>query len=775
MAESYLHLKITREAYITPKRPKKGRTPDPPENPIEHGEKILSTLHKSVKVAETEIPGFDDRRLLSIDVDKGFQTEVLASLPGVEVISQENETLLLTFIDDRGEEEFEARLTTMSQGGKPARAELFYTMQSFGNWTAENRLGDALRTEGVPEVYPAVIDIELWALNKGNDRISMRAAFEEWLKSNNISLMDSVNQHEIILYRVRCDRNAIDLLLNHRDVRAVDLPPKYGYERALLRIDRQALPESPAPPGDSPGIVILDSGIAENHPLLKAAIGDAQSFIPNFPPSDVEGHGTHIAGIALYDNVDDCLKKKIFIPELRLFSGRILDDNGDNNTGFIENHIIEAVDYFKQNYGCKVFNLSIGDKRKPYRGGRIHGLAVILDSLVREKDVLFVVSAGNFNGTDSVPQDWLKEYPAYLMCEEARLFDPATAINVLTVGSMARYDQSFISQQYINDPAVVPIARHRQPSPFTRRGPSVNGIIKPEIVGFGGNIAIDVRSHSFVETGLKEVSTSISFLTEGWLIEERRGTSQAAPHIAHLAAKLLREYPTASANLLRALLVSHARHHEFWKSLFEEEEKLWNICGYGEIRADSVFRSTEEQLTFIAEDKIEDKKHHFYEIPIPEDFYSGVNRSREITVALAHSPAIKTTRFNYKASEISFRLIESPDLETAINHFNAATKSQAYPAIPEINLQHSRSSSIRSKGTVQSCTWKLKKITEKRKNNRLFVVVTRTDTVWGRALSEELESYALVINLLDSTGHNVRLYTQAKNILSLKLKQMVKL
>jgi hypothetical protein len=715
MAESYLHLKLTREEYITLKRPKKGRTPDPPENAKEHGEKVLSTLQKSVKVAETEIPGFDDRRLLSIDVDKGFQTEILATLPGVEVISQENETLLLTFINDRGEEEFEARLTTMSQGGKPARADLFYTMQSFGNWTAENRLGGALKIEGFPEVYPVVIDVELWALSKGNDRIRMRTAFEVWLKSNNIPLLDFVNQQEIILYRVRCDRSGIDLLLNHRDVRAVDLPPNYGYERSLLRMDLKSFPASPPPPVDSPGIVILDSGIAESHPLLKSAIGDAQSFIPNFPPSDLEGHGTHIAGIALYDNVDDCLNKKIFIPEFRLFSGRILDDKGDNETGFIHNHIINAVDYFKQNYGCKIFNLSIGDKRKPYQGGRIHGLAVILDSLVREKDVLFVVSAGNFNGTESVPQDWLKEYPNYLMCEEARLFDPATAINVLTVGSIARYDQSFTSQQYINDPAVIPIARHRQPSPFTRRGPSVNGIIKPEVVGFGGNVAIDVRAHSFVEAGLKEVSTSISFLKEGWLIEERRGTSQAAPHIAHLAAKLLREYPTASANLLRALLVSNARHHDFWKSLFTEEENLWNICGYGEIRTDSVFRSTEEQLTFIAEDKIEDKKHHFYEIPIPEDFYSGANRSREITVALAHSPTIKTTRFNYKATEISFRLIESPDLETAIKHFNATTKSQTYPTIPEINLQHSRSSSIRSKGTVQSCTWKLKKITEKRK------------------------------------------------------------
>ncbi|MDZ7640942.1 MAG: S8 family serine peptidase [Desulfurivibrio sp.] len=36
------------------------------------------------------------------------------------------------------------------------------------------------------------------------------------------------------------------------------------------------------------------------------------------------------------------------------------------------------------------------------------------------------------------------------------------------------------------------------------------------------------------------------------------GTSMAAPHVAHLAATLLIEYPDADADLIRALLVAHA-------------------------------------------------------------------------------------------------------------------------------------------------------------------------------------------------------------------------
>src|SRR5262249_32073840 len=171
--------------------------------------------------------------------------------------------------------------------------------------------------------------------------------------------------------------------------------------------------------------------------------------------------------------------------------------------------------------------------------------------------------------------------------------------------------------------------------------------------------------------GLKELSTSIGFAS-GKLVEERKGTSQAAPHIAHLAAKLLGELPQASPNLLRALLVAHARHHESWGDLFESEE-LWKVCGYGEILSECLYRSTEQQVTLMMEDMIEDRTHHFYSIPIPEDFYNGPARVREITVALAYTPAVRTTRIDYKASRIEFKLIEAPSLDAAVAAFNANT------------------------------------------------------------------------------------------------------
>jgi hypothetical protein len=111
---------------------------------------------------------------------------------------------------------------------------------------------------------------------------------------------------------------------------------------------------------------------------------------------------------------------------------------------------------------------------------------------------------------------WRTGYPAYLCTEEWTIIDPATALNVLTVGSIARHDRTRINiRAQDREIAEIPLARTHQPSPFTRHGPSVGGAIKPDLVAYGGNWMINARAGAnyLIDrgNGLGELSTSHKF------------------------------------------------------------------------------------------------------------------------------------------------------------------------------------------------------------------------------------------------------------------------
>jgi subtilase family protein len=126
-----------------------------------------------------------------------------------------------------------------------------------------------------------------------------------------------------------------------------------------------------------------------------------------------------------------------------------------------------------------------------------------------------------------------------------------------------------------------PIARRDQPSPFTRRGPSVGGAIKPELMAYGGNWAVNERTANrwTIKRGLGELSTCMDF-AGGRLLAEDIGTSFAAPAVAHLAARILIDHPNASANLLRALLVAHARWTEAEETLLADLDQRFAIVWF---------------------------------------------------------------------------------------------------------------------------------------------------------------------------------------------------
>ena len=135
-----------------------------------------------------------------------------------------------------------------------------------------------------------------------------------------------------------------------------------------------------------------------------------------------------------------------------------------------------------------------------------------------------------------------------------------------------------------------------------------------------GTTEADEHGHGTMVAGtIGELSTSRDFAT-GRLFAHDLGTSFATPHVAHAAARLLAELPEASPDLCRALLVAHAIPPTGCLELLGDADELRNLVGYGFVDRSALYRSFEDCVTLRAESTIQNRRHHFYEVPIPAEF-----------------------------------------------------------------------------------------------------------------------------------------------------------
>lgn len=761
---AYEHLTFSREAPLPDRHKRQDKRPRfQPENPRAYGAGLYRSLEAAKESVAEDVNGYDDRILLKVQLRNDATVPTLGDIPGVELVSQEDKSVVLAFATQAGLAEFESRLSSLMRDGKATRSDLLYALQGFDHWTAEDRKGAALRQYGLPDMESFVIDVELWPLERADQRSALLTAFLARLREQHIEKLDDLNQPSLVMVRVRCTNEQVEsLLLKHRDVRMVDLPPRTGVAVELLATDIGQLSVPPQPPENAPAIAVIDAGLVSGHPLLASATGDAQGYLePARQPYDNPPywHGTFVSGLALYGDVQEHLRQGQFIPQLRLFSGKVFEDDGNDQTKFVEKAVAEAVRDLHSQYGCKVFNLSYGDFNKVYDGRHVRGLAYTLDRLTRELGVLFVVPTGNLR-PDELPNDPRGDYPNYLFEDKARLLDPAPALSVLTVGGLARFAATRDAQRYPQAIEDLPLAQENQPFPLTRSGLSVSGAVKPDLVEHAGNLALMRTGSRTRHAGLGIVSTCGDF-ANGRLFAEDIGTSYAAPQVAHRAARLLSEVPDASSNLLRALLASHARWPQASVDLLNSandakgKKRLLQLIGYGLIDDEALYRSVNQDVTLIAEDRIANDKCHFYELPIPLSFWSAGKRQREITLALAYSPDIRTTRLDYRMSKLWYTLVKASGLDEVEKAF----RKNREEGMGEVGTNRWLSNNDRKAGTLQVSRWEFKM--PPRNSEKVFAVVTRQDTPWGTVADGE-EPYSLVAVLADRENAQANLYAEIR-------------
>jgi hypothetical protein len=768
---SYEHLRLGRETPLTDRHPRRHPGVRPPPDPRAHGALLAQSLGIARQRAVAEdLGGFDERKLLKIRLREGEKSVPdFAAIPGVEIVSQEAESVVLAFATEDGLNTFEARLATLARDGVVTRKELLYVIEDFDHWTPEDRTSAALREQGYPVGEPFVLDVELWPQERQDKRDAMLDTFLGWLRERGIERLDDLKQPSLVMVRLRCNREQTGNLLRHRDVRTVDLPPRLGIAVELLRTDVNQFPPVEPPADDAPAVAVLDSGLTRGHPLLGTAVGDAQGYLaPHRSPDDEppHWHGTFVGALTLYGDVHACIQQGQFVPRLRLFSGKVFNDDGQDQTEFVEKAVEEAVRDLHGQYGCRVFNLSYGDLNKVYDGRHVRGLAYTLDRLTRELSVLFVVPTGNLQTAELSP-DPRNDYPAYLLTDAARLLDPAPALNALVVGGLTLNGATRDAQRHPNTLEDVPIAQTGQPFPLTRSGPSINGAIKPDLVEHAGNVALMRVGGRTRHAGLGIVSLNGGFAS-GPAFCEDIGTSYAAPLVSHKAACLLAELPDASPHLLRALLGAHARWPRACEDLLnpanntEGRARLLRLVGYGQVDEPALYRSLDQTVTLLTEDQIGNDQHHFFELPLPDSFWSGGRRTREVTVALAYSPVVRTTRLDYRMSKLWFTLVAATDIDQVTTAF----RRNRAQGMGERSTGRSLPNDTRKAGTLQVSRWTFKQALPQ--GERLFVVVTRQDSPWSTD-RDGTESYALAVVLDDREQANVNLYVAVRAALEARI------
>lgn len=767
---AYEHLRLEKESPVTDRHRRPGFAPPPPVDPRGHGNALLRSFRAAREVAANEdLGGFDDRKLLKIRLREGErQLPDFNLIDGLEVVSQEGHEVVLAFATAAGLNLVEERLATLARDGRVTRKELLFVIDAFEHWTPEDRTGAALAEQGLPDDGSCTLDVELWPQEMPARRQSTLTSFLAFARENGAEILDQVNTPSLLMARLRCNRDTAEQILRYRDARTVDLPPRWGLAIGTVATDVNRFPP-PEPPGaDAPRMAVLDAGLVTGQPLIEPAVGHAQGYVlPHRNPDDADPwHGTSVAGLALYGDIEAAIAAGEFTPSLFLLSGRVFNHDGDDQTEFVENAVERAVRDLHAGFGCRVFNLSYGDLNKVYTGGHVRGLAYTLDRLTRELGVLFVVSTGNLS-VDGLPGDPLGSFPGYLLEDNARLVDPATALNAVTVGGIARHEATRGAQQHPHAIEDRPIARTGHPFPLTRSGPSIGGAIKPDFVEHAGNLAVVRLTGRIAHRGLGVITTNGGF-AGGHAFREEVGTSFAAPAVAHRATKLLRSVPEASHNLLRALLGAHADWPAPSVPLLnpnnnaEGRESLTRLVGYGCINDSALEQSLDNVVSLVCEEQIGNDRCQFYAVPIPDELWDGGRRTREVTVALAYSPIVRTTRLDYRMTKLKFNLVIANDLDAVA----AAFQRDRDQGLPERGTNRWLSGEARQAGTLQVSRWRF----QQRPQGQVYVVVTRQDAAWS-TVGDESEPYALCVSIADRSNAQARLYAHVQAILRARIDQ----
>jgi serine protease AprX len=267
---------------------------------------------------------------------------------------------------------------------------------------------------------------------------------------------------------------------------------------------------------------VVDSGIAAGHPdfvvgnqmrvVYQTSFGQTGGF------QDLQGHGTHVAGIIGGSGSASSGLYKGVAPNVNLVSLRVSDKNGMT----YESNVVDSLQWVynnKSTYNIKVVNLSLNSTvAQSYHTSPLDAAVEILWF----NGITVVVSAGN-NGTGTGP---------------VTMYPPANDPFVITVGATEDKGTSALSDDTL--------------AVFSAYGTTEDGFAKPDLVAPGRNVVAPLSDKAAT------IYTDHPLHRVGDYYFRMSGTSMSAPMVTGAVALLLQDEPNLTPDQIKYRLKASA-------------------------------------------------------------------------------------------------------------------------------------------------------------------------------------------------------------------------
>ena len=509
---------------------------------------------------------------------------------------------------------------------------------------------------------------------------------------------------EAVVFEACVSYNDICYLLNElpytvAEVRRCIQPASFYVERSATHSDKAIsfLASRLQPPArEDISICILDSGVYPEHELLRPFIPEDGIMVArsNDDPRDTIGHGTEMAGIALFNDIGPLLENSqpITVP-CQLESVKVLRSES-RDFGLAEDEKLEIygsdfqsavsiAEITRPSVKNRVFCSAItGDLHSPENrlgciDGKPDSWSAAIDSVCsgsQDEDGirrLFIESAGN---TELLQTDSQFKYPDPLFFSFVQ--SPGQAWNAITVGAYTTKTKTDSTERKVE-----PVAPHGGVSPYTSisLGWKNNAPIKPEVLFEGGNAIFDPDTSCYMQPSSLNLVTTSNDPRQPftYMNATSAATAQAARFCAHLYAKLERAHSyDIWPETIRALLIHSASWSKQMKATFLDSlraksyNQILRTCGYGIPDFSKAAYCLDNSATIVIQGAIQpyntdrDRNQgkstmnaHIHELPWPSELLSSLGEidvKLKATLSYYIEPSPNYNKTRYQSAFLTF-------------------------------------------------------------------------------------------------------------------------